>query len=70
MDILADNLLKLKRERNAVIVAIPIREMSTEMADLVGLFCIKQICAHSEFDVLYSRSSYYAESAKIHAPDL
>ncbi len=72
MDNLADNILKLKRERNAVIVAHNYqRDEVQEIADLVGdSFALSRYCANSEFDVIvFAGVHFMAESAKILAPD-
>lgn len=72
MDNIEDKILKLKKEKNAVIVAHNYqRDEVQEIADLVGdSFALSKFCAESKHDVIvFAGVHFMAESAKVLAPE-
>lgn len=69
---LTDNIAKLKKQRNAVIVAHNYQiDDVQEIADIVGdSFALSRFCADSKYDVIvFCGVHFMAESAKLLSPD-
>lgn len=69
---LTDNIAKLKKQRNAVIVAHNYQiDDVQEIADIVGdSFALSRYCADSKYDVIvFCGVHFMAESAKLLSPD-